>query len=65
MKNAELVEKLEQALALLQQVEAGMDDRPDLEDLAVKLANDVLPVVGMMVDEMHYSRPEPWNGPEL
>lgn len=59
MTNAELLERLEAALHLLQEVEGGMDDRPDLEDLQSRLCDPVMTTIGMMVDEIHYSRPEP------
>lgn len=59
MTNADLIAKLEAALQLLREVEGGMDDRADLDDIQSKLANDVLPMVGMMVDLIHYERPDP------
>jgi hypothetical protein len=59
MKNSEVVAKLEAALALLHEVEEAMDARTDLDDLATKMSNDVCPVIGMMIDEVHYNRPDP------
>lgn len=58
MSNAELLERLEAALHLLQEVEAGMDGRPELVDLQSRLCDPIMPTLGMMVDELHYSRPD-------
>lgn len=58
LSNAELLERLEAALHILQEVEAGMDGRPELADLQTRLCDPVMPTIGMMVDELHYSRPD-------
>lgn len=63
MNNTEILEKLEAALKLINEVESGIDARPDLDDLQVKLCNDVSPVIGALIDEVAYNRPEPFRAP--
>lgn len=65
MTNAEILEKLEAALKLIQEAEAGMDDRSDLDDVQSKLCNDVSPVIGALVDEVAYNRPEPFRARDM